>query len=159
MGPINRNFTSWWATHMLIIEQPDKPLRDLRNSKGSTELSATSMVILVSGVDQKCFWTLCLHTAHQSTWPRYQIQQCQWFIPPQPYFLQRQPSHICLYYHCWISLQAVSTFTNLVLYHMWVCSIILKQTLYFFFLQSGHINWYMQHQSLAQGEPLLYGEI
>jgi hypothetical protein len=27
-------------------------------------------------------------------------------------------------------------------YHLWVCSIILKPTLYFF-LQSGHLNWYM----------------
>jgi hypothetical protein len=34
---------------MLIIGQPDKMLRDLRNSKGSRELSATSMEILVSG--------------------------------------------------------------------------------------------------------------
>jgi hypothetical protein len=34
---------------MLIIGQPDKMLRDLRNSKGSTELSATSIGIPVSG--------------------------------------------------------------------------------------------------------------
>ena len=34
---------------MLIIGQPDKRLRDLRNSKGSTELSAVSMWIPVSG--------------------------------------------------------------------------------------------------------------
>jgi len=34
---------------MLIIGQPDKMLRDLRNSKGSTQLSATSMWIPVSG--------------------------------------------------------------------------------------------------------------
>jgi hypothetical protein len=39
---------------MLIIGQPDKMYRDLRNSKGSTELSATSMWILVSG-DKQCF--------------------------------------------------------------------------------------------------------
>ena len=34
---------------MLIIGQPDKMLRDQRNSNGSRELSATSMEILVSG--------------------------------------------------------------------------------------------------------------
>jgi len=34
---------------MLIIGQPDKMFRDLRNSKGSTELSARSMWIVVSG--------------------------------------------------------------------------------------------------------------
>jgi len=32
---------------MLIIGQPDKMLRDLRNSKGSRELSATLMEIMV----------------------------------------------------------------------------------------------------------------
>jgi len=34
---------------MLIIGQPDKMLREVRNSKGSRELSAVSMWILVSG--------------------------------------------------------------------------------------------------------------
>jgi hypothetical protein len=63
--------------HMLIIWQPDKMLRDLRNRKGRRELSATSKEILVTGVYQKRFWTLCFHTAHQSTWPRYEKQQCQ----------------------------------------------------------------------------------
>jgi len=33
---------------MLILGQPDKMHRDLRNSKGSTDLSAMSMWILVS---------------------------------------------------------------------------------------------------------------
>jgi len=37
---------------MLIIEQHDKMCRDLRNSKGSTELSPMSMWILVSGDNQ-----------------------------------------------------------------------------------------------------------
>ena len=73
------NFVSWWPPHMLIIWQPVKTLRDLSNSKGSAELSATSVEILVSGVDQKCFCTWCLHTAHKSPWDRYKIQQCQSF--------------------------------------------------------------------------------
>jgi len=34
---------------MLIIGQPDKMLRDLRNSKGSTQLSAMSMWTVGSG--------------------------------------------------------------------------------------------------------------
>jgi len=50
MNPIYHNFISWWPKHMLIICLPEKMLRDLRNITGSTELSATSMEILVSGV-------------------------------------------------------------------------------------------------------------
>jgi len=48
---------------MLIIGQPDKMLRDLRNSKGSTELSAMSMWIVVSGDDDnvlKLVFSLCM---------------------------------------------------------------------------------------------------
>jgi len=52
MGPTQDNFLSWWQLLMLIIGQPDKMHRDLRNSTGSTELSATSMWILVSGDNQ-----------------------------------------------------------------------------------------------------------
>ena len=77
---------------------------------------------------------------------------------PSPHFLQRQPSPTGLSYHCWISLQVVTTFINVVLYHMWVCSIILKSTLQLF-LHCGHFNWYLQHHSVGHGEPLLYGEI
>jgi hypothetical protein len=44
MGPTQDNFLSWW--------QPDKMHRDLRNIKGSTELSAMSMWIAVSGDKQ-----------------------------------------------------------------------------------------------------------
>ena len=49
MGPTQGNFLNWCKRHMLIIRQPDKLLRDLTNNKGSTELSAISMWILVSG--------------------------------------------------------------------------------------------------------------
>jgi hypothetical protein len=45
----SHNFIPWGKLHMLIIGQPDKMLRDLRNSKGSKELSVTSMDSLVSG--------------------------------------------------------------------------------------------------------------
>ena len=49
MGPIQDNFLPWWQLRMLIIGQPDAMLRDLRNRKGSTDLSATSLGILVTG--------------------------------------------------------------------------------------------------------------
>jgi len=49
VGETDDNFIPWGQLHMLIVGQPDKMLRDLTNSKGSTELSATSMWILVSG--------------------------------------------------------------------------------------------------------------
>jgi len=40
---------------MLITGHPDNMLRDLRNSKGNTQLSAMSMWTVGSGVDQKYF--------------------------------------------------------------------------------------------------------
>jgi len=40
MGPIHDNFVSWWQLRIFIIGQSDKMLTDLRNSKGSTRLSA-----------------------------------------------------------------------------------------------------------------------
>jgi hypothetical protein len=48
---------------MLIIGQTDKMLRDVRNIKGSTELSAMSMWILVSGDNHnilKLVFSLCM---------------------------------------------------------------------------------------------------
>jgi len=50
MEPIQNKFISSWQLCMLITGQSDKMLRDLRESKGSRQLSATSMEILVSGV-------------------------------------------------------------------------------------------------------------
>jgi hypothetical protein len=40
MGPIQEKFISWRQIHILIIGEHDKMLRDLRNSKGSRQLSA-----------------------------------------------------------------------------------------------------------------------
>ena len=48
---------------MLIIGQPDKLLRDLRNSKRSRRLSATLMEILVSGENHNVsnlLFSLCM---------------------------------------------------------------------------------------------------
>jgi hypothetical protein len=49
MGPIHNNFKSWWQSHIIIIGQPDKMFRDVRNSKRGRELSATLMEILIGG--------------------------------------------------------------------------------------------------------------
>ena len=66
---------------MLITGQPDKMLRDLRNSKGSTELSATSMWIPVSG-DNHNILNLVLSLNVRVLETSYKIQQGQYFIAP-----------------------------------------------------------------------------
>ena len=70
MGPTPDNFLYWCKRHMLIIGQPDKMLRDLRNSKGSTQLSAMSMWIVGSG-DNHNVWnlmfSLCMSVLGQGT--------------------------------------------------------------------------------------------
>jgi len=78
-----------WQLHILVattyvknMTAWQKCLGDLRNSKGSRDLSATSMKILVSGVEQKCYWNFCVHTVYQSTWIRYKMQECHCFIAP-----------------------------------------------------------------------------
>jgi len=52
----------------------------------------------------------------------------------------------------------ISSFTNVVPYRPWIYGIILKPTVHSF-MHSDHLNWYMQHHSLAEGEPLISGEI
>jgi len=55
---------------MLITEQPDKMLRDLRNTKGSTQLSATSIRILFSGDNRNVLnfvFSLCMSHLGQGT--------------------------------------------------------------------------------------------
>jgi len=58
---------------------------------------------------------------------------------------------------CAITFQLDSIFKNLVLYHLWLCSIILNPTVHFF-MQSDHLNWYMQHHITAEGEKLSVGK-
>jgi hypothetical protein len=63
MCAIQSTYKSLVQLHMLIIGQSDKMLTDLRNSKGSRELSATSMEILVSSVNFNVLntvFSLCL---------------------------------------------------------------------------------------------------
>jgi len=156
-GSTHDNFIPWWQLCMLIIGQPDKMLMDLRRCKESRKLSALSMEILVSGdnhnvsnlVFSNCM-SGCLAKAQDTARPLFHCS-------PSPHFLLRQPSPVGLPYHCLIQPSG-SIFTNLVPYHLWLCCIILKPALHFF-TQSGHLNWYMQHHSLAVEEPLLSGEI
>jgi hypothetical protein len=105
------------------------------------------------------FHILCFQSVCQSAWPRYKIQQGHCFFAPTAHTScwsnhQLKPCHTTTSY----GFQAVSTFTNPVLYHPWLCSNLLNPTLHFF-LQSGHLNMYMHHHhSLALAEPLLYGK-
>jgi hypothetical protein len=91
-------------------------LRDLKNSKGSRKLHATSMGILFCGADQECYCDLCLHTVHQGTWISYKDAGMSLLhYSPSPNFLQRQPSPVGWLYYCLYSFQMVSTFKTLVL--------------------------------------------
>jgi len=63
MGPIQDNFTPSWQTHLLRIRQPDKMLRDLGHNKRSRDLSALSMMSLVSGENHNVLntvFSLCM---------------------------------------------------------------------------------------------------
>jgi len=66
---------------MLITGQPDKMLRELRNTKGSTQLSAMSLWI-VGCDDNHNVLILCFHSVCHSAWSRYEIQQGHCFIAP-----------------------------------------------------------------------------
>ena len=78
---------------MLIIGQPDEMLRDLRNSKGITELSAMSLELLLSVVNHKI--SLCFHSVCHSAWSRYEIQQGHYFIAS----LAHPPSVLTYIFH------------------------------------------------------------
>ena len=81
MGPTQDNFLSWWQIRMLIIGQHDKMHRDL-NSKRSTELSATSMWILVSRDNEYVSNLVFFLSVYWSAWTRHKIQQGHCFIAP-----------------------------------------------------------------------------
>jgi len=70
-SPINDNFKFWRQLRMLIIGE----LRDLRNNKGITDLTAVSLEILVSGVKHNAsnpVFSLCmldsLAKVHDTAW-------------------------------------------------------------------------------------------
>jgi hypothetical protein len=141
---------------MLIIGQPDKMLKDLRNSKGSTQLSAMSMWIVGSGENHvlNLVFSLCMSLC------LVKVEDTASFIAPTAHTCccsnhHLQPCHTTSSY----GFQAFSNFTQtLFSTTAWLCSNILKPTLYFLFFIC-HLNRYMHHHSLAQAEPLLYGEI
>ena len=92
----SHKFIPCWHLHLLIMRQPDKMLRDLRNSKGSTQLSARSMEILVSGDNHNVlnnvfslFMSGCLAKVRDMA---RSLLHCS----PSPHFLQRQPSPVRL---------------------------------------------------------------
>jgi len=99
MGPIQDNFISWKQIRMLMIEQPDKLLRDLKTVKATDSFA---------------------------------------FIP-QPTLLAEPTITRRLVISLLNAALNGSTFINLVLYNLWLCSIILKPTLHFY-LKSGHLN-------------------
>ena len=95
-GPIHDNFLSWWQPHMLIIWQPDKLLKDLRNSKGSRELTAVWKESLVSCVNHNVlnlmfslYMSRCLAKVQDTA---MSLLHCS----PSPCFLQWRPSPIGL---------------------------------------------------------------
>ena len=53
MGTNHDKFIPWGQLNMLTVGQHDKIIRDLRNSKGSGQLSDRSIWIVVSGVPYK----------------------------------------------------------------------------------------------------------
>ena len=75
-SPIHDNFKTCRQLHMLIIGEP----RDMKNNKGSRDLTAVSLEIPVSGVKHNVsslVFSLCM-----SAWPRYELQQCHCFMLP-----------------------------------------------------------------------------
>ena len=123
---------------MLIIGQPDKMLRDLRNIKEAQsyllrQCGFRSVVIIM-------FRILCFQTICWSNWPRYEIQQGHSFIaPPSNTWCRDKHTLKACHTAASHSFQVFSTLTSLVLYHTWLCRNILKPTLQFF-LHSGHFN-------------------
>jgi len=76
---------------MLIIRQPDKLLRDLRNGKGSTQLSAMSMWIVGSGDNHNVLnlvFSLCMS---QCLVKIQDTARSMLHCSPISYFLLRQP--------------------------------------------------------------------
>ena len=159
MDPIYHNFITWWSPYMLKIWLPENcsgTWGTVKKRRAICYINGDSGQWLLSGMFLNLVFTY--YTAEQLT-KVPDTAMSMLHSSPSPHCLQRQLSPIGLSYHCWISFQAVSTFTNLVLCHLWLCSNVLKRILHFFFSQSGHLNWYLQHHSLAYTEPLLCGEI
>ena len=99
MGPIHNNFISWRQLHTLIIGQPDKMLRDLRDSKGSRDLSPKSLDILVSGEnhnDLNLVFSLCMSECLNKV---QDTAMSMLQLSPRQHFLHRQRSPVGLSHH------------------------------------------------------------
>ena len=99
MGPVNNNFKYWWKTHILRIGQPHKMLRDVRNSKWSTELSATLMEILVRGENHNVSNLVFSHCMSECLAKLQDTVISLLHCYPRQNFLQRQSSLLGLSYH------------------------------------------------------------
>jgi len=84
---------------MLIIGQPDKMLRDLRNSKGSRELSATLMEILVRYVNHFISNLVISLRILECLAKLRDTPMSLFHCSPSQNFLLRQPSLVGLSYH------------------------------------------------------------
>jgi hypothetical protein len=85
---------------VLIIGQPDKMLRVLRNSKGSTELSATSMWIVVSADNHnvlKLRFSLCMSECLAEV---RDTSRSMLHCSPFKHLLLDQPQPEALSHHC-----------------------------------------------------------
>ena len=157
MAPIHNNFISWWQPNMLIIEQPDKMLRDITANKVQSYLLSKWKFWSVARC--KMFQILVFHSSCRTTWPRYEIQQSHCFLSAAVHTSCKDNHNILPFHNSSLCrLQVISSFTNVVPYHPWIYSIILKPKLHSF-VQSEHLNWYRHHQSPAEGETLFSGEI
>ena len=149
-----------------LIRQPDKMFRDVRNSKRGRELSATLMEILISGENhvsnlvfsvcmsgescfKSCVFSLYVRVLGQVT--RYSNVTAS--LLPQPKLLAEAIITFRLVIpHPNAEYRPSVSSNKLVLHHLELWSIILKTTLHLF-MQSDHLNWYMQHHSLAESTP------
>jgi hypothetical protein len=106
-----------------------------RNSKRSSELSATLMEILVCGEKHNVL-ILVFHSVIWCAWPSYKLQQCHCFIAP-PANTSCWGNHDLYTCHTnsYCSFHAGRTFKKFVIYHPWIYSIILKPKLHFFYAQ------------------------
>ena len=139
---------------MLIVGE----LRDLRNNKGIRDLTAVSLEILVSGVIHNVSYTVfslsmleCLDWTQDTAWSLLHCSHSSHFLLRQlqpeglsNHCLMQSSDSLYLHKSCFLSFLALQhqTKTNSALS-----------------LHSGHLNRYMHHHSLAQAEPLLYGQI
>ena len=157
MGPIHDKFVSSWQLRILITGQPDKMLTDLRNSKGSRQLSAVWMKNLIRGVNQECF-ECCVFATHVLVLGKgktYSSDTASLLLQPTTLAGATIPSRL------------VTSVLHAAFRQSVPSQILFSITLHFvplycnaLFSRSVLLNWYMHHHhSVVQREPLLFREI